>query len=278
MALVNVSAVIVTRGDVDLSPVVQSLPEEWETLVWDNGHGNRDPGLYRRITKSGLLARRVLGLEEYPDLSVYGRYAAIEHASHDLIYVQDDDCIVSDPRAIVDTWRDSFPAHEYIRPELKRPDGGFWGAQSSSLPCVGLAQVDCAHPLHAAHVVCNMPPEFRYDFYADHALVGFGACFHRDAPTRAFERFFKGVGAEFSDWRETVETLRMAEDFGFRSSENFLRTCDIVFTALTPRVLVDVPKTNLWWAEDESRMYRQPQHTEERARMLELVKEVRDAR
>ena len=39
------------------------------------------------------------------DLSVYGRYAAIEDARGDLIYVQDDDVIVSDPQAIVDAWK-----------------------------------------------------------------------------------------------------------------------------------------------------------------------------
>ena len=53
--------------------------------------------------------------------------------------------------------------------------------------------------------------------------------------------------------------------------EHFRRTCDIVLTALTPRVLVDVPKENLPWAEGEERMYRQPEHVGERKRMLDTV-------
>jgi hypothetical protein len=55
------------------------------------------------------------------------------------------------------------------------------------------------------------------------------------------------------------------------------RTCDIVFTALTPRVLVDVPYEDLPWASAENRMWKQPTHREERGRMLELVRQVRDA-
>lgn len=54
------------------------------------------------------------------------------------------------------------------------------------------------------------------------------------------------------------------------------RTCDIVFTALTPRVLVDVPYVNLPWASDSNRMWKQAQHIEERQRMLELTLKVRD--
>ena len=66
----NVSAVIVTRGNVDLTPVLESLPSEWEQVVWDNS------------------------VEQ--DLSVYGRYeAALTRASHDRIYFQDDDCVLA---------------------------------------------------------------------------------------------------------------------------------------------------------------------------------------
>ena len=221
----NVSAIIVTRGDVNLGDVVESLPQEWEVLVWNNGLKALDR--FEPVER----ARRWRGV--VGDLAVYGRYAAIEHASNDLIYVQDDDC-VTDPAAIVDAWH---------------ANRGYEGAR---------AFVD--------HVVCNMPQEFRHDFYRDHALVGFGAAFHRDAPGRAFERFHVGK-----------KEVRPEDDWAHGDGQpyGFYRTCDIVFTALTPRVLVDVPKTNLWWAEDESRMYRQPQHVEERQRMLELVRQVR---
>lgn len=65
----NVAAVIVTRGNVALAPIIESLPHAWEPIVWNNS------------------------LER--DLSVYGRYAAIEHTSADVIFVQDDDCILA---------------------------------------------------------------------------------------------------------------------------------------------------------------------------------------
>jgi hypothetical protein len=178
-----------------------------------------------------------------PDLMVYGRYAAIEYASHDLIYVQDDDVIVSDPQAIVDAWIDASRNYEGGHPRF--PD---------------VYKID--------HVVCNQPQEFRHDFYDDHALVGFGAAFHRDAPNIAFGRFWQHEG-----WAS--HALVGLNDVGDEQREWFLRCCDIVFTALTPRVLVDVPKTNLPYAEGPDRMYRQPRHTWERKRMLELVRGVR---
>lgn len=62
----DVSAVIVTRGNVDLGPILNSLPFA-DVVVWDNSVRN--------------------------DLSVYGRYAGIEETRHDLVYVQDDDAI-----------------------------------------------------------------------------------------------------------------------------------------------------------------------------------------
>jgi hypothetical protein len=223
----KVSAIIVSRGDVNLAPVMDSLPGEWERLVWSN---------------AGYCWEWARGLERHwpvVDCSVYGRYAAIEHASGELIYVQDDDCIVSDPQAIIGAWhrantqclRDRIAAmpHDIL-------DGSPWQG-----------------------VVCNMPPEFRHDFYDDHALVGFGAAFHRDAPARAFHK---------------LDCAGLPEKAMDRMLPWFQRTCDIAFTALTPRVLIDVPKTNLDYAYGEDRMWRQPEHQGERAAMLELVKKV----
>lgn len=216
----NVSACLVTRGDVDMQPVIDSIPQGWEIVVWDNGE--------KMVTRSDGYA------EVATDLSVYGRYAAIEYASHELIYVQDDDCAVSDPAAIVGEWdrvalvQESDPAG---------PGEVEWGN----------------------HVVCNMPQEFRHDFYDDHALVGFGAAFHRDAPLRAFARW----------WGHDFPSMR-GEDGWFN------RTCDVVFTALTPRVLVDVPKENREMASAPNRMWKQQGHQAERARMLKLARMVRD--
>lgn len=222
MGALKVSAIVVTRGDVDLELVLDSFPEEWEQLVWDNGRQR----LYRR---PGTERRKGVWEVVLPvaDLSVYGRYAAIEHATGDVIYVQDDDCVVGYPQGIVE---------QFVVPLWARAD----------------------------YVVCNMPQEFRHDFYQEHALVGFGAAFHRDAPARAFERYERWAA---------VNTVA-----GPEAERHFYATCDIVFTALTPKILVDAPKVNLPWATDDGRMYRQPEHLVDRTKMLEWAKAAKDAR
>ncbi len=64
-----VSAVIVTRGDVDLTESLALLDRFDEVVIWNNT------------------------LEE--DLAVYGRYAGIEQARNDVVFTLDDDCLVS---------------------------------------------------------------------------------------------------------------------------------------------------------------------------------------
>ncbi len=62
------TVVIPTRGDVDLAPVLASLPPEWPVVVWDNSDRDRD-------------------------LRVYGRYAALAEVETEYVYTQDDDAI-----------------------------------------------------------------------------------------------------------------------------------------------------------------------------------------
>lgn len=64
----KISAVIVTRGNVDLDPVTESLPYD-EVIVWDNS--------------------------KREDWKIYGRYKAAEQAKHDVIFSVDDDVIFS---------------------------------------------------------------------------------------------------------------------------------------------------------------------------------------
>lgn len=65
----EVSAVIVTRGNVDLTPVLESLVFE-DVVVWDNSRERRDE-------------------------MTYGLVPAVERAKHQVIYSQDDDIIHS---------------------------------------------------------------------------------------------------------------------------------------------------------------------------------------
>lgn len=221
--MASVTAIVVTRGDVDLEPIVASLPSDWELVIWNNGS--------KRVGVYGSDNDRIE--DGVSDVSVYGRYAAIEYATNDLIYAQDDDVIVSDPQAIVNEW--------IANCVWTFPDGSLTSVRQNG-----------------AHVVCNMPPEFR-PHYPDSALVGFGACFHHSLPETVFDRW-KLAGAD--NWVD---------------APTFRRCCDVVFTTLTPRVLVDVPKENREMASDPNRMWKQPGHLGERTTVLNLARKVRDA-
>ncbi len=69
MNLENVSLVIPTRGDVDLSAILSQLPPFGEVLVWNNS--------------------------ERADLGIYARYEMIGNATNQVIATQDDDLIVT---------------------------------------------------------------------------------------------------------------------------------------------------------------------------------------
>lgn len=101
-------------------------------------------------------------------------------------------------------------------------------------------------------LVANMPERFRHDFYRAHCLVGFGAIFQRDLPSLAFEKYLA--------WEKPSWTL-----------ESFPRTCDIVFTALTPYVLVDLPYADRDYASAPGRMWTTNGHVAERRQMRDLV-------
>lgn len=60
----DVTACLITRGDTDLQPILDTLPYA-EIIIWDHTR---------------------------PDFKVYGRYQAILEASNQVVYLQDDDC------------------------------------------------------------------------------------------------------------------------------------------------------------------------------------------
>jgi hypothetical protein len=76
---VNISACLVTRGDVDMSDVISSLPYD-DIVVWDNS--------------------------KRTDLGIYGRYAALAEAKHDVIYTQDDDVLFTRHDELADAYKD----------------------------------------------------------------------------------------------------------------------------------------------------------------------------
>lgn len=66
----KITAVVVTRGDRNISQVIDSLNHFDELIVWDNSKAIKD-------------------------LKVFGRYAGAFIARNDLIYIQDDDCLIN---------------------------------------------------------------------------------------------------------------------------------------------------------------------------------------
>lgn len=103
----DVTAVIPTRGDCDLSPILDSLIFR-NVLIWDNSR--------------------------LRDLGAYGRYAAALTAITPLIYTQDDDCIVEPESQLElleryqeDEWLSNMPAdwNGSAMPLLALPG---WGA------------------------------------------------------------------------------------------------------------------------------------------------------
>lgn len=95
----KVSAVLVTKGDVDLRAILNSIGEAGieDVVIWNNAHRE--------------------------NLSCYGRYAAISEAKNDWIFHQDDDLIapVNDILSQVDPERDRWTIVANNRPDEEWP-------------------------------------------------------------------------------------------------------------------------------------------------------------
>lgn len=82
------TAVIVTRGDVDLAPVLDSLPAGWPKLIWNNS-------------------------EKLVDLKVYGHFAALADVETEYVYMADDDAICP-AQAVLDAWSEKEHADKIL--------------------------------------------------------------------------------------------------------------------------------------------------------------------
>ncbi len=229
----KVSAVIPTRGNVSLDPILDSLPASWDVVVWNNASADPSHGSPRWHRWSPNTKRHyTYGYGgEATDLGPHGRFAAIEHATGELIVAQDDDVVVSDPQAIVD-------AHMGARDPRRGNPAPSWKVK----------------------VTCNMPASHRSQ-YPDPAecgaMVGFGACFARDVPELAFQRFF-------ARWPHIERTDPM-----------FLRESCRIVTTLSPVVYCDIAKEDREFASDLDRLWKQPNHNWYRQKMVEMARAAR---
>lgn len=172
--------IIVTRGDVDLYRIIQSLDCFTQPhnpyIVWDNS--------------------------KTLDFATFGRFLAAltDSSCGDLVYCQDDDVIVSSPLTIAAAWE-------------------------------------------PGKIVCNMPQAHLANYTGSgklDKLLGFGSCFERALIRPTFARYL----------------------LHYPVGPLLLRECDRIFTGLNADKikLVDVPKTDMPWATDSSRLYRQQDH------------------
>lgn len=247
-----ITAIIVTRGDVDLGQILESFGDWFsEVVIWDNGRG--------RVTHRELgAAEPGFGIhDDQQDLAVYGRYAAIEYAISPLIYVQDDDCVIPIDRflGIADSYQTELDAGEMILSNMPvsrwpdYPDSCLvgWGALfHRDLPAKAFDRLE--------EVASE---KYRLGTWT-HGGRTFGPDLPRDTPLVERERL--------SD-----QMHRTTLDLGW-----FHRECDVAFTVLTPHVKADVGFTHLPWAEDPARaMHLSPRP--DRPHMLDLARKVRDA-
>ena len=123
-------------------------------------------------------------------------------------------------------------------------------------------------------IIANMPQEYRTR-YTDSCLVGFGAIFESDLPRQAFNRFHSAQSAyENFPGHEPEYVFALNGKMEGVAESMLQRTCDVVFTTLTPRLLVDLPFEYLPWTRAENRMYRNQEFLKERQLMLELARKV----
>ncbi len=97
----KVSACLVTRGDVDMQPITDSIREQGITdiVIWDNS--------------------------EREDMGIYGRYAAIADARNKVIITQDDDVIVSSYDKILAAYQPGILTVNYPEPyDVPWPSAG----------------------------------------------------------------------------------------------------------------------------------------------------------
>lgn len=104
----GVTAIVVTRGDVDLEPILATLDGYDEVIVWNNA-------------------------EKPTDSKTYGRWLATEQASNRIVYHQDDDVLFTEHDRLRDAYQPgvlvaNMPSPWYERTGYDTADQVFVGA------------------------------------------------------------------------------------------------------------------------------------------------------
>lgn len=148
----DVSCVIPTRGDCDLTPIMESLAYQGieDIVVWDNS------------------------VRE--DLGIYGRYAAIAEAKSDVIVTQDDDVLIDCYTEIIAGYKPGILRVNYAEPwDVPWPASG--SVFDAHLPGVAFARYyeRWPHDRLFTHRICDAV----FALLSDYEVVYFG---HTDLP------------------------------------------------------------------------------------------------
>jgi len=163
----DVSAVLVTRGDVDLEPILATLPFD-DVVIWNNS-------------------------EKAEDARCYGRFLGIVEAKHEIIYFQDDDIIFREHRALLnhylpDRITTNMPSPWYEQSGYDEMGCALVGAGSlvpRDLPWPAFGRYLAEYPYDEQFLTyCDfvhgiLTPSQRYDF-------GYTILPHASAPNRIY--------------------------------------------------------------------------------------------
>jgi glycosyltransferase involved in cell wall biosynthesis len=89
----DITAILVTRGDVPMEPILDTLPYD-EVLIWDNSKADHD-------------------------YKIFGRYVAIPEARHAVVYWQDDDVIFTNHKELMASYQPGVALGNMDEPWIK---------------------------------------------------------------------------------------------------------------------------------------------------------------
>ena len=206
----NVTACLVTRGNVPMDPILETLPFA-KVLIWDNS------------------------TREY-DLKVYGRYEMAQHAETEWIAWVDDDVVFTE-----------------------------WDALLEASECDTFVSNNAHGPNHGG--------------YNDLALQAAGAIIPKSMIQSTWDRWWRRypVSTLLPQHQNTMRaTLPSAIRGQVTFRDGVLYEADFIFGVLCERwKQVDLPYTRLY-ADDDSRLCRQPWQETLKLHMTNLAREIRD--
>jgi hypothetical protein len=211
----QITACLVTRGDVDMRPILDTLPYG-EVLIYDNS-------------------------KEHVDLKVYGRYEVVKRASNDVIYWQDDDVIFTEHKALLA----AYEPGTFVSNNAHGPNTGG---------------------------------------YDDLALQAAGALCPKLLVEETWSRWWGGWPIRTK--LDFISTARALQDDGVHMpvsgvagfTYGILYEADFIFGVLCKHwKQIDLPYTRLY-ADDNSRLCRQPWQEHWKRHMTDLARGIRDGR